>query len=87
MDADGAILMKLSDMVCCSWHKPRNAVVGLRCGIIVPKDKLDAIPEGPEKEHMIYSGGMCDPCAKRFLSKKQPSAETIMGGDDQVPKP
>lgn len=70
--------MELDEMVCCAWHEPRNAVVELSTGRIVPKDILDRIPEGPRKEHTIYSGGMCDPCMSRVLAGRKPNPEGIM---------
>ncbi len=70
--------MKLEELVCCSWHEPRNAVVELSTGRIVPKEVLDRIPNGPGKEHAIYSGGMCDPCMGRVLAGRQPKAEGLM---------
>ena len=71
--------MKIDEMVCCSWHKPRNAVVLLKSGEIVPGCVLAMIPDGPKKEHMMFSGGMCDPCARRFVSHLGPEAEGIIG--------
>lgn len=71
--------MKLENMTCCSWHKPRNAIVDIRTGKIVPKEAIDRIPEGPAKDTMLYSGNMCDPCAKRFTEGKwEPMAEDIV---------
>ncbi len=70
--------MELDDMVCCSWHEPRNAVVELSTGRIVPKEILDRIPDSPKKEMTIYSGGMCDPCMGRILASRKPSPEGIM---------
>ena len=63
--------MKLENMVCCAWHKPTNAIVELISGRIIPKRKLRAIPSSPEKDLMIGSGGMCDPCAANFISKSK----------------
>lgn len=54
-------------MTCCSWHTPRNAIVTLKTGRIVPQSVLDSIPDSPAKQHMMYSGNMCDPCAKKLL--------------------
>jgi hypothetical protein len=71
--------LKLEEMTCCSWHNPRNAIVQLKTGVIIPKEVLDRIPESPAKEHMIYSGNMCDPCAKKLLEgRMEPMAEPIM---------
>ncbi|MFH0884871.1 MAG: hypothetical protein V1861_04130 [Candidatus Micrarchaeota archaeon] len=70
--------MKLQDMTCCSWHNPRNAIVNLRTGALIAKEALDRIPNSPAKEHMIYSGNMCDPCAKKLLEgTMEPKSETI----------
>lgn len=71
--------LKIEDMTCCSWHTPRNAIVHLKTGTPIPREVLDRIPEGPAKDMMMYSGNMCDPCAKRFLeSRREPQAEGIM---------
>lgn len=74
--------LKLDDMTCCSWHTPRNAIVHLRTGAVIPKEVLDRIPDSPAKDHMIHSGNMCDPCSKKLLegskAGKEPMAEGIM---------
>ncbi len=69
--------VQVEDMCCCSWHEPRNAVVELKSGILVPDRVLALIPDSKAKEHMIHSGGMCDPCARRFVSRLGPQAEKI----------
>ncbi len=72
--------MKLEDMTCCSWHKPRNAIVELKTGRIVPREVIDRIPNGPAKDMMLYSGNMCDPCAKKLREGRwEPAAEGLMG--------
>jgi hypothetical protein len=73
--------MKIQDMVCCAWHEPRNAIVELTTGKRIPRRVLEGIPHSPEKEHMMYSGGMCDPCASGFSSWK-PKPEGIIGGSE-----
>jgi hypothetical protein len=70
---------KFEEMTCCSWHTPRNAIVNVRTGLIVPKEAIDRIPASPAKDMMLFSGNMCDPCAKKLLDgRKEPQAETIM---------
>jgi hypothetical protein len=74
--------MKIENLVCCSWHKPRNAIVELASGRIVPEKTLSAIPASPQKEHMMFSGGMCDPCAREFVHKYAPKSEGIFKTSD-----
>jgi hypothetical protein len=79
--------MKMDEMVCCSWHKPRNAIVELKTGKMIAKKLLRAVPDSPEKELMMGSGGMCDPCAANFTSgskfaKRLPQGEDLFGKND-----
>jgi hypothetical protein len=74
--------MKLGKMVCCSWHTPRNAIVDLNSGRVIGREILDSIPASPEKEDMLFSGGMCGPCSRKFLSRFAPKAETILGAKE-----
>ncbi|MDD5171713.1 MAG: hypothetical protein PHF60_01620 [Candidatus ainarchaeum sp.] len=71
--------MKLTDyIVCCAWHTPSKAIVKVRTGEIVSPEILKRIPDTPLKDHVIHSGGFCDPCARRFLEKERtPLAEGI----------
>ena len=70
----------LSQMTCCSWHTPRNAVVFKKTGDAVPKEVLDSIPDGRAKEDMIYSGNVCNPCMKRlWAGREQPLLENLIG--------
>jgi hypothetical protein len=70
--------MSLHEMTCCSWHSPRNAIVITRTGAPVPNEVLAGIPNSPEKEQMLYSGNMCDPCARRFAGRHgDPISENI----------
>ncbi|NYZ73540.1 hypothetical protein H0O00_00185 [Candidatus Micrarchaeota archaeon] len=72
--------VRIKDMTCCSWHSQRNAIVYTKTGMPVPKEVLDRIPDGPAKEMMMYSGNMCDLCAKRFMSggKREPLVESML---------
>lgn len=73
--------MKLNDyIVCCSWHSPKNAIVKIRTGEVVPENVLKRTPDTPWKDQIIHSGGFCDPCAKRFLEgeKGKPLVEDIL---------
>lgn len=74
----GSMNLRLDEMVCCSWHEPRNAVVELSTGRIIPKEVLDRIEEGPAKDDMRYSGGMCNPCMSRVLAGRKPKPEGLM---------
>jgi len=70
---------KFEEMTCCSWHTPKNAIVNIKTGAIVPKEALDRIPDGKAKDMMMFSGNMCDPCAKMVLEGRwKPQEETIM---------
>jgi hypothetical protein len=74
-------------MVLCCWHKPREAIVELSSGRVVPKEALDRIPASREKSLMMESGGMCDPCTAAFqagLKGRKPAEEGIIkGGQEQ----
>lgn len=64
--------MKLNDyIVCCSWHEPRNAVVKMKTGEIVPASLISRIPDDQKRDQIIHSGGFCNPCAERFMKGKQ----------------
>ncbi|MCI0504382.1 hypothetical protein L0Y65_06790 [Candidatus Micrarchaeota archaeon] len=76
--------LKIEELTCCSWHTPRNAIVHLKTGAIVPKEALDRIPDGPAKDMMLYSGNMCDPCARKLCGGRwDPKAETIMAASSK----
>ncbi|MEW6722284.1 MAG: hypothetical protein AB1324_03415 [Candidatus Micrarchaeota archaeon] len=75
--------LRIEDLVCCAWHKPGKAIVELKTGAIVPREVLDRIPDSPQKEHMMFSGGMCDPCMNFVISssrfaRMQPKEEGIL---------
>jgi len=71
--------MRLNDyIVCCSWHQPRNAVVKIRTGEIVSSQALNRIRDSPDKDHVIHSGGLCDPCAERFMNGKGKNKEPLV---------
>jgi len=78
-------MRRLREMTCCSYHAPRNAIVYIKSGAVVPKEVLDRIPPSRAKDDMIHSGNMCDPCAKLFSEGKwtRPLAEGPMAN---VPK-
>jgi hypothetical protein len=59
-------MIGIDDMTCCSWHSPRNAIVNVRTGAPIPREVIDRIPPGREKDDMLHSGNMCDPCARKF---------------------
>ena len=73
--------MKLADyIVCCSWHSPKNTIVKVRTGEIVPPEVLKRIPDTSLKDQVIHSGGFCDPCANAFLKGKErkPLVEDVL---------
>ncbi|HSB47567.1 MAG TPA: hypothetical protein VLD37_06140 [Candidatus Bilamarchaeum sp.] len=63
--------MKIEDMVGCAYHKPKNAIVLLKTGDIVPREVLDRIPESPQKRMLFESHGLCYPCNREFLGPKR----------------
>jgi hypothetical protein len=75
--------MKLNDyIVCCSWHKPRNAIVKMKTGEVVPAEALRRIKDSPSKDNVIHSGGICDECARRLLKGREPLLESTLAARD-----
>lgn len=71
--------MRPEELVGCAYHKPKNAIVVLKTGAIVPSETLERIPDSPQKRALFESHGLCDPCMREFLGPERYAvlAETI----------
>jgi hypothetical protein len=63
--------MKISDLVSCSWHNPKNAVVVSRTGSVVSQTAIESFPHSDAKTRLLESHGMCNPCMKDMLGEKR----------------
>ena len=61
--------MKLEEIGGCAYHKPKNAIVNLKTGAVVPKEVLDRIPDSETRRKLFDSHGMCEPCMGAFIKK------------------
>jgi len=63
--------LQVAQLVNCSFHKPESAIVERWTGKTVGREMLNRLPDGPEKQNLLTSHGICAPCCKTTFGEKR----------------